>query len=334
MFALLAATSLFWAAAPGKGEEIRLGFFPNITHAQALYAKATHEFEKQTGAAIKWTAFNAGPTAIESLLTDAIDATYIGPGPVINGYIKSRGEKFVIIAGAASGGAGLVVREDAGITSERNFNGKIIATPQLGNTQDIAARLWLLRNNYKLRETGGTVSLLPLAGPDQLNMFKKKEIDAAWTIEPWISRLEMEGGGKLFVDEKDLWPHGKYATTQLVVTRAFLAKNRCLVGKLLGAHVEITQKINKDKEAAGQRINDQLAKEIGKPLKPEIISKALERVDLTWDPISYSLHKNAAAAFQIGFLKTASDLKGLYALDVLNEVLASRNLEAVKGEFK
>src|ERR1051325_6851097 len=137
-------------------EELRLGFFPNITHGQALYAKATGEFEKAIGRKIKWTAFNAGPTAIESLFVNAIDATYIGPGPTVNGYIKSRGEEFVIVAGAASGGAGLVLRKDSGIKSDKDFNGKVIATPQLGNTQDIAARTWFMDKGYKFRERGGT----------------------------------------------------------------------------------------------------------------------------------------------------------------------------------
>src|SRR4051812_28967239 len=156
-------------------EELRLGFFPNITHAQALYAKATGDFEKATGVKIKWTAFNAGPTAIESIFANAIDATYIGPSPTINGYVKSRGLEFVIVAGAASGGAGLVVRGDSGINSETDFNGKMIATPQLGNTQDVAARLWFGEKHYRFKDRGGSLALVPLTSSDQLLMFKKKE---------------------------------------------------------------------------------------------------------------------------------------------------------------
>src|SRR3954466_16077178 len=139
-------------ASAGGAEELRLGFFPNITHGQALYARATGDFEKAIGMKIKWTAFNAGPPAIESIFVDAIDATYVGPGPTVNGYIKSRGEEFVIVAGAASGGAGLVVRKDSNIKTEKDFNGKTIATPQLGNTQDIAARAWFTEKQYKFKE--------------------------------------------------------------------------------------------------------------------------------------------------------------------------------------
>ncbi|HYS43718.1 MAG TPA: ABC transporter substrate-binding protein, partial [Geobacteraceae bacterium] len=171
------------------GSPLRLGYFPNITHAQALYARATGEFEKALGIPIEWVPFNAGPSAIEALFIDAVDATYVGPGPTINGYIKSKGAKFVIVAGSASGGAGLVVRQDSGIAEEKDFNGKVIATPQMGNTQDIAARAWFADKGYRLKEQGGTVELVPLANSDQLTMFKKKQIDGAWTVEPWLSRL-------------------------------------------------------------------------------------------------------------------------------------------------
>src|SRR5262245_49487581 len=198
-FALLSTCVLAGqvAAAEAEAMPLRLGYFPNVTHAQALYARATREFEKKTGVLIGWTAFNAGPTAMESLFADAVDATFIGPSPTINGHIKSRGQKFVIVAGCASGGAGLVVRPDADIAGENDFADTTIATPQMGNTQDLAARAWFAEKGYRLRERGGNVSLVPLSNPDQLTMFKRKQIDGAWTVEPWLSRLEVEGGGKL-----------------------------------------------------------------------------------------------------------------------------------------
>src|SRR5688572_12695785 len=174
---VLTATSGFAAEAA----VVRIGYFPNVTHGQALYGRATGSFEKQLGVKVQWVAFNAGPTAIESLFANAIDATYIGPGPTVNGYVKSRGEKFVVVAGAASGGAGLVVRNDSGIAADKDFQGKKVATPQLGNTQDIAARVWFNSKRLKLKERGGSVALMPLANPDQLTLFQKKDIDAAWT---------------------------------------------------------------------------------------------------------------------------------------------------------
>jgi NitT/TauT family transport system substrate-binding protein len=315
--------------AQAESGRLRLGYFPNITHAQALYARATGAFEAALGIPIEWVAFNAGPSAVEALFVDAVDAAFIGPSPTINGYIKSRGEKFVIIAGAASGGAGLVVRQDSGIRGERDFDGKIIATPQLGNTQDLAARAWFARKRYRLKETGGTVALVPLSNPDQLTMFKKRQIDGAWTVEPWLSRLELEGEGRLFLDEKSLWPDGRYVTTHLVVNKQFLAANPVLVKKLLAAHIDVTQRLNADKLAAAKLLNEQLKKETGKPLLAEVIKQALERVELTWDPIAASLRRSAEIAHEIRFLRAPPQLEGIYALTLLNEVLRERGLPEV-----
>ena len=312
-------------------KELRLGYFPNITHAQAIYARATANFEQSIGVRIKWTAFNAGPTAIESLFANAIDATFVGPSPTINGYIKSRGEKFVVVAGGASGGAGLVVRKDSGIQSEKDFAGKTIATPQLGNTQDVAARVWLAEKGYRLSERGGNVSLVALSNPDQLTLFKKKQIDGAWTVEPWLARLEVEGGGQVFLEEKSLWPGGKYVTTHLVVGRAFLADNQETMRRLLAALVEITERINADKTAAAVVLNQQLKKETGKALKDDVIRKAMTRVEFTWDPICASLKQSAQAAHRIGFIRKEPALAGIYALSLLNGVLKERNLPIVEG---
>ena len=329
LFLLSLIPGLCISAADREAKELRLGYFPNITHAQALYARATGEFEKKTGVQIKWSAFNAGPTAIESLFTDAVDATFVGPSPTINGYIKSRGEKFVIVSGSASGGAGLIVRKDSGIKSDRDFNGKVIATPQLGNTQDIAARVWLAEKGYRLRERGGTVSLVALSNPDQLTMFKKKQIDGAWTVEPWMARLELDGDGELFLEEKTLWPDGKYVTTHLVVNKAYLVQNKPIIQNLIAALVEVTERINSDKTAAELILNAQLKKETGKALKDEVIHRAMARVEFTWDPIGPSLARSAQASHRVGFIKTAPALGGIYSLGLLNDVLKEKNLPPV-----
>jgi len=312
-----------------QARELRLGYFPNLTHAQALYARATGAFDK-LGVQIRWTAFNAGPTAIESLFTDAVDATFIGPSPTINGYMKSKGGKFVVVAGAACGGSGLVVRKDSGIANERDFAGKVIATPQLGNTQDVAARVWFARMGYRLRERGGTVSLVPLSNADQLTMFKKKQIDGAWTVEPWLARLEVEGGGALFLDEKNLWPGGRYVTTHLVVNRAYLADNAEVLRSLIAALVEITAVINSNKTAVIPVLNDQIRQETGKPLKDEVIRKAMTRVEFTWDPVCASLEKSAEAAHAVGLLRNPPALRGIYSLRLLNGVLREKNLAPVE----
>lgn len=311
-----------------SGAQLRLGFFANVTHAQALYAKATRYLETN-GVEVTWQTFNAGPTAIEALFSDAIDATYIGPSPTINGYVKSHGEKFVIISGAASGGSALVVRDGSGIEAVKDFNGKILATPQLGNSQDVAARIWLLENHLRPKIQGGTVDLIPLSNPDQVTMFKTKQIDAAWTVEPWVARLELEAGGKIFLEEKTLWPQGKYVTTQLVVTRKFLKEQPDTVRKLLIAHVELTQLINSNKAKAVVILNEQIRKETSRALREDVIARALDRVELTWDPIASSLAKQAEAAHKIHFLRKEPDLRGIYETGLLNQVLQQKNLPAV-----
>lgn len=328
---LLILVVAWQAGASARGvQELRLGYFPNLTHAQALYARATGAFER-IGAHITWIAFNAGPGAMESVLTDAVDATFVGPSPTINAYIKSRGEKFVILAGSASGGAGLVVRRDAGIDNEREFGNKVIATPQLGNTQDVAARAWLAAKGYRLRERGGNVTLVALSNPDQLNMFRKKQIDGVWTVEPWLSRLEVEGGGKLFLDEKELWPGGKFVVTHLVVSQSYLAANRMVLSNLLGAMIEVTGRLNADRAAAITVLNGQLKKETGRALQDEVIARAMGRVEFTWDPVCSSLKSSAEASYRAGFLRTRPVLEGIYSLGLLNEVLKDRNLPPVEG---
>ena len=321
-----------FVAAYSQGQPLRIGHFPNITHAQAVYARATGELEKALGVPVKWVSFNAGPSAIEALFTDAVDLTFVGPNPAINGYLKSGGTKFVIIAGAASGGVAVVIRPDSGIETERDFSHKTIATPQLGNTQDVAARIWFAQKGYRLTEKGGTLALIPLSNPDQLTMFRKKQIDGAWTVEPWVSRLELEAGGKVFLEEKTLWPEGRFATTQLVASKNALAGRRDILKKLLTAHIEITQKINSDKAGAAKILNAELKKETTKSLKAEVIDKAMGRVEFTWDPVSASLHASAEAAHKIGFLRKAPTLDGIYDLSLLNEVLKEKNLPEIPAK--
>ncbi len=312
---------LLCMAVGGRGGELRLGFFPNLTHGQALYAKNTGDFERATGVRIKWIAFSGGPTAIESIFANAVDATYIGPGPTVNGHIKSRGEKFAVVAGAASGGAGLVVRRGAGINSERDFHGRTIGTPQLGNSQDIAARHWFSERGYKFKEKGGDLGLVPLTSADQLLMFQKEQVDGAWTIEPWLSRLEIEAKGELLVHEGTLWPSGRYVTTHLIVSKATLQQRPGLVKKLVAAHVAATKKLNGDKKEAARILNQQLKEETGKELAEAVMARALGRVEFTWDPLAETLQQGAEWAHQVGFLRAPPQLNGLHALHILNEVL-------------
>lgn len=322
----------------GRGEEItiRAGHFPNITHAQGVIGQANGWFETALGkdTKIEWKIFNAGPSAMEAIFAGELDLTYIGPNPAINGYVKSKGEALRIVAGAVNGGAGFVIRADSGINTVKDFDGKKIASPQLGNTQDVALRGWLKDNGYEVKEKGGTVQVIPLANPDQLTLFLKKEIDGAWTVEPWVSRLILEGGGKLFLDEREIWPDGKFVTTHLIVSTKFLKEHPELVKKWIAVHVELTDWINKNPEEAKKILNEEIKRETGKALPQNVLVGSLKRIDITYDPISSSLFKSARWAFEQGFLGRAQpDLSNIYDLTLLNEVLAEKGLQPVKVDI-
>jgi len=311
---------------------IRAWHFPDLVHASAIIGKNNGVFKEALGkdVKIKWFIFNAGPSAIEALFADEIDIGYIGPNPAINGYIRSAGSALRIISGASSGGAGLVVRKNSGIKSKKDFHFKKIATPQLGNTQDVACRSWLKRAGIKISEQGGTVKVIPLKNPDQLTLFLKQEIDAAWTKEPWVSRLIKEGNGELFLDESDIWPEGRFVTSHLIVRTKFLKKYPELVKKWVRAHVETIEWINKNSEMAKKILANSIAEITGKTLPKDIIDSAMKRVRITYDPIRDSLLKSAENAFILGFLgKSAPDLTFIYDLSILNEVLKDKGIQPV-----
>ena len=316
-----------------KPTVLRVGYFPNITHAQALVGRANGQFEKALGAGVQveWKAFNAGPSAIEALFANAIDLTYVGPNPTVAGYFRSQGEAVRVIAGAASGGASLVVRKDAGIRNASDFHGKKVATPQLGNTQDVALRSWMRANGLKAREKGGDVQVIPISNPDQLTLFLKGQLDAAWAPEPWAARLVHEGGGRIFLDERDLWPDHQFVITNIVVNPKFLKEHPDVVKGFLRTHVELTEWIDKNPAQAKQIMNQQLQKETGKALPQEVLDDAFSRMQVTYDPIRSSLLKSTQQAFDEGFLgRTQPDLSGLYDLTLLNEVLREKKARPVQ----
>ncbi|MFZ3342007.1 MAG: ABC transporter substrate-binding protein [Terriglobales bacterium] len=325
---VFAAGSLAW------GETvIRVGAFPNVTHPQAMVGKSSGWFEKAMGPGVKieWKGFNAGPSAIEALFAGAIDMTYIGPNPTIAGYVRSNGEALRVVAGATSGGAALVVRKDSGIQKPADFHGKKVATPQLGNTQDVALRAWLLAHGMKTTDKGGDVQVIPLANPDQLALFLKKDLDAAWAPEPWATRLIQLGNGRLFLDERSLWPGGNFVLTHLIVRTQFLKEHPDLVKKWIRAHVELTEWINGHVPEAKKLINQEIAKETGKALPESVLDEAFSRMTATYDPLRSSLMTSAKSAFEAGFLgRKMPDLSNLYDLSLLNQVLAEKGKKAVQ----
>ncbi len=327
---------LVGCAPAGNGKTVvRIGYFPNITHSQALIGLAPSggAFQKALGSSvqIETKIFNAGPSAIEALFAGEIDLTYIGPNPAINGYARSKGDALRIIAGATSGGAVLVVRADAGINNPADLAGKRIATPELGNTQDVAARYYLLSNNLRLQEKGGNVSILPTSNPDILTLFLKKEIDAAWVPEPWGARLVHDGGGRIMLDERTLWPDGKFVTAHLIARTQFLKQHPDIIKSILAAHVDLTMWIRDHPDEAKKLANAEIARLTSKGLDDAVLDDAWERMQVTYDPLSASLYQSAERAFQLGFLgKEKPDLSGIYDLRLLNEILSARNLPPVE----
>lgn len=317
--------------APVNAEEntIRIGYFPNITHSQAIVGMANGTFQEALGGSVKIVTriFNAGPSVIEAVFANEIDLAYIGPNPAINGYVKSEGEALRIVAGATSGGAALVVRADSGIKKIEDFHGKRIASPQMGNTQDVALRGWLKENGLVLKEKGGDVQVMPISNPDQLTLFMTNDIDGAWTVEPWVSRLIKEGAGRLILDERDLWKNGKFVTANVIARTRFLKMHPDIVRRWISAHVDATIWINNNLPEAKNIINNELKRITGKSLSPAVIDSAFTRLEVTYDPIRPSLFQSARRAFEQGFLgNTMPDLSGIYDLDILRDVLKEKGL--------
>jgi NitT/TauT family transport system substrate-binding protein len=321
---------LFLLGQVQAAETIRVGYFPNITHAQPLVGLANGTFQKALGdVTIDVKTFTAGPSAVEALFADAIDLAYMGPGPAINGYVKSNGD-LVVIAGACSGGASLVIRGDLPIKDPADFHGKRVATPQIGGTQDIALRHWLQAHGLAPVEKGGDVQVLPMANADQLTLFIGKQLDAAWAPEPWATRLVVEGKGRIYLDERELWPNRRFTTTVIVVRKKYLELHPQIIEKWLAAHVDVTRWIKKNPDLARAMTNQEIKRLTSKSLPEEVITQAWDHLELTVDPLASSLTRNADAAFELGFLgRSAPDLRNLVDLTLLSKVLKSKSLPPI-----
>ncbi|HEX3580515.1 MAG TPA: ABC transporter substrate-binding protein [Thermoanaerobaculia bacterium] len=295
---------LFFACGGEKSEEMRLGYFPNVTHSQALIGVARGDFGK-----IRPLVFNAGPSVIEALFAGQIDVAYVGPNPAINGYVQSHGEALRIIAGATSGGAALVVRSGV-----HDLAGRKLASPQLGNTQDVALRRWLAANKIR-------AEIVPTPNPQILDLFRRGDIDGAWVPEPWASRLVAEAGGVVFVDERTLWPHGDFVTAQVIASTKFLKEHPERVRRFLEAHVAITRWELAHPAEARAIVNAEIGRLTGKKLSEAVLTSSWEHMRPTWDPIAPSLKASADAAYSSHFLRERPNLDGIYDLRILNEVV-------------
>ncbi|GIG59534.1 lipoprotein [Longispora fulva] len=315
---------------PAGKTTLRLGYFPNLTHASAIVGVEKGLFAEKLGANVelKTSTFNAGPAAVEALFSDAVDAVYIGPNPTVNAFAKSKGEAIRVISGSASGGVAFVVKP--GITDPAQLKGKKIATPQLGNTQDVALRFWLKEHGLTAtKEGGGDVNVVPQENSVTVDAFNNNAIDGAWVPEPFASRL-VAAGGKVLVDERDLWPDKRFVITNLVVRADFLKKHRDVVKNLIAGQVAANEFVNAHPEDAQKAVSEGIGKLTGKPLDPKQIAAAWKTLEFTNDPIASSLVSGADHATAVGLLDK-TELKGLYDLSLLNEVLKANGKPSVKS---
>ena len=318
-------------AAASPAVELKLGYFGNITHAAALVGVNEGFIEKNLGTTKLGTqVFNAGPAAIEALNAGAIDATYIGPNPAINSFVKSNGESISIIAGAASGGAQLVVKPE--IKTAADLKGKTLASPQLGGTQDVALRAWLGKQGYKTNpDGGGDVAINPTENAQTLKLFQNGKLDGAWLPEPWASRLVLQAGAKVLVDEKDLWDGaetgkpGEFPTTILIVNKKFAAEHPEAVQALLKGHVAAVQWLNDTPTAErATKVNAALKDVAGKALAQDVIDRSLQNIVFTVDPLAGAFKKLLQDGVDAGTTKQA-DINGIFDLTALNGVSAAQN---------
>ena len=297
--------------------EVRLGYFANVTHAQAALGVASGDFAKAVAPArFSTRVFNAGPSLIEALLTGNIDIGYVGPGPALNAHDKSRGQGVRVIAGSAANGVIIVARKDSGITSLKDLAGKRIATPQHGNTQDIAARHYLT----KVLGQEDSSTIIPIPNAEQASMMARKEIDAAWTPEPWGSRLIIENAATLVAEEKDLWPNKRFDLTVIVTTPKFLARYPDVVKKILAVHVAWTQRLQDDPQSHASQLGEALYAVNQKRLPQGVLPAALRNVEFSLDPLDETFQIMGQWAYDLGFARHPAKLEGLIDTTLLQQV--------------
>ena len=329
------ATAAVTAAALPKlptAPKVRIGFFANVTHAPALVAQQLRLFEQnlnREGTAVEYVLFNAGPAAIEAMKGGAIDVSYIGPNPSIAGYTSTNGTLLKVVSGATSGGAQLVVKPN--IYTVSDLKGKKIATPQLGNTQDVALRSWLKDQGLRTSIAGGgDVTVIPTENAQSLTLFKRGDIDGAWLPEPWASRLVLEAGAKVFLDEKSLWPTGQFVTTNIIASQAFLNQYPGTVRSILQSNNTAIRYIAANVTKSKDLVQEQITKWTGKPLPDSVINRSWGNLRFTWDPLPLTLKKSADDAVAAGLLQLKPNgLTGIYDVRLLNSVLRASKARTV-----
>lgn len=305
-------------------DDVRVGYFPNLTHATALVGLRRGTFARALGATvtIEPHVFNAGPAAMEALLAGELDLLYVGPGPAATGYVRSKGRALRVVAGVATGGASLVVRGAAGITAAKDLDGHKIASPQIGNTQDVALRTFLKQNGLATQERGGRVTVLPIATSDIVTLFHKGEIDGAWVPEPWAAILRREPDARELVDERTLWPGGVFPTTVLVASAKFLGAHADLVERWIAAEIETSRWIDAHPKEARVDVNAALRELTTRAIPNDVLEDAWSRLGFAEKIQAEAIAKGARDANALGYLPSA-DVGGLVDGTALARALAA-----------
>jgi NitT/TauT family transport system substrate-binding protein len=319
-------------SAPAGKVTLRLGFLENITHASALVGVKDGFFTKNLGknVTLKLYPFSTGTEEATALLAGQLDAAYVGPNPAIKAWQTSGGQLIRVISGSAAGGAELVVKKS--ITAASELKGQKLASPSLGNTQDVSMRYWLKQQGLTTTSTGGgDVPITPITpNSDAVLAFESGQIAGGWEPAPYDAEMIADGGHAL-VNEASLWPGGQFVTTELVATQSFIAKNPTVISDLLKGQIEANSYIASDKSAAEAAANAELASLSGKSLKSAILAASFAQVTFTNDPIASSLITDADHAVSVGLLSPVKNLSGIYDLGPLNKLLAAAGQSQVSS---
>ncbi len=299
---------------------VRIGYFPNVNHAQAIIARSNNSFDEafeEIGYKVEYKVFNAGTEAIQSLISKRIDVAYVGPIPAITGYVRSDG-MLKIIAGSASGGSLFIIRDDLSINSPIDFANTRLAAPDYGNTQDISLRSYIIENGLKPKQLGGNVEILYVRGSEALILLSKKDIDGAWVAEPWATILLKNTDSKIFLDEREIWQDNRFATALLVVRSDFLDNDA--IKKILEVHINTTLWLNEHKDDAAPIIQQHIEDVAKQKLSEDIIKESLARIEFTYEPLEYSIEEFAERAYNLKIFNNIPDLTEIYYTQLLDNI--------------
>ncbi len=325
---MLSVIGVSLSSTESNENKIRIAYFPNIGHAIPIVGIEKGFFETSLGntTKIETRVFDNGPQAIESLFANSIDLAYVGPGPAINGFLNSENHNVKILAGAASGGASFIVHPESEINSASDFDGKKIAAPQIGNTQDVSLRHYLSEHGLKTADKGGSVIVYNIPNPDIYTLFVKGDIDGAWVAEPWATILELELDGKRLFHEEELWPNHEFASVLLIANADYVKKNPMIISNFLNSHYQTVNWINQNPVDTRIIFNDFLNSHLGQSLSDAVVDVALSNLVITGDPLPDSIHSFAEQADALGYLgRNGYDLSGIFYYFDTNSIEGEKN---------